>query len=74
MIRLLLMMVMGALGYETTPRATPVRLAKQKEMDIMRVHSIVIVLALILLIILFVAFCFAFIPGTESGVYYHYKP
>lgn len=68
------MMVMGALGYETTTRATPVRLAKQKEMDIMRVHPIVIVLALILLMILFVAFCFAFIPGTESGVYYHYKP
>lgn len=74
MIRLILMMVMGALGYETTTRATPVRLAKQKEMDIMRVHPIVIVLALILLMILFVAFCFAFIPGTESGVYYHYKP
>ena len=74
MIRLILLMLMGALGYDTRQSSAPVRLQKVDEPSIMRINPLLIVVGLGVLMVLFAVFCFAFMPGTESGVYYHYKP
>ena len=76
MIRLILLMLMGALGYDTRTSSAPVRLQKRADVEpsIMKVNPLLIVVGLGVLMVLFAVFCFAFMPGTESGVYYHYKP
>lgn len=74
MLRVILLMLISALGYDTRTNSAPVRLQKVDEPSIMRINPLLIVVGLSVLMVLFAVFCFAFIPGTESGVYYHYKP